>query len=541
VRKISLLATLLVSLSACGNGLNLFIDEDTDFVITYESDTTATLTTNQYGAYFNAVFNLNRSGNYSIRFGSNCASASLSPKVPQSATAAKKQSITVSILITDVAAANNAFLICAADSKNYKSGFYKKEIATSVLQDLAYQQNETTGGSGAALNSGTTSAFQLFQVPQTSPNWSNNSQNRVGGATVVNGVQANYGMFAGIDVNDGYKLKLFVVDRSNHRVLIFNSIPTSNAVNPDVVVGQSSFTVGSANAGLGSTNAAGFASPLSAAVCANGQFFVSDRNNNRVAGFNRVPATNGASMDFVLGQVNFTTNQANQGGTVKANTLQEPYQALCIKSRFYIADTTNNRVLVFNRIPSLSNTSASMAIGQPDLLTNTGNFNWTITSSYLSDPYQIGYDNTSGQFFIAEAVNNRVSVFSAIPSVADTRPNYALGQVSPSQRTSNQGMAAPSQTSLDSPKSLAFRGSKLAVGDQANGRIVFYDLPITQFAPAATHLIGRDNFTDGTVKPVQQATFATGGAALKDILFDGSFIWAQDSGNNRLQVIPLPF
>lgn len=538
-------AFLFLTVTRCGTGLENFLNENKDITITYESDTSATLTTNQHGAYFTVTFKADRTGTYALRYGRDCNTATLSDKLPQMGSINRNTSVVVPILITDVASANYAFLICVADSANYKKASYTKSIPASVLENLAYLQNETTGGSGAAVDSGVTSAFVLFQAAQASPSWTNVTSNRGIASPAQNSASVPYGMFAGIDINDGYKLKFFVSDRNNHRVLIFNSVPTSNSAVPDVVVGQTTFGTAGSNGGFGAPNALGFDGPLNAAVCANGTMFVSDRNNNRVAGYNRVPTANGAAMDFVVGQTSLTAGLANQGGTPNANTLNFPYQAACIQSRLVVADSNNNRVLFYSGIPNATNAFAAFALGQPDLVSNSNaQFDWTTNAQYTIEPYQTGRHETSGQFFVAEPSNNRVLVYGAMPTAAGAKPVYAIGQSSANQRTANQGAGAgvPSQTSLDAPKSIAFRGAKLAIGDEDNERVLFFDLPITGFAPAATHLLGRNSFTDGVSKTAQQATFGVIGLlGLKDLLFDGNYIRVHDGAYHRQQIIPLPF
>jgi len=45
-------------------------------------------------------------------------------------------------------------------------------------------------------------------------------------------------------------------------------------------------------------------------VCSNGKMFVTDRSNNRVLVYNRVPTANGTVADFVIGQPDFSMNTA---------------------------------------------------------------------------------------------------------------------------------------------------------------------------------------------------------------------------------------
>ena len=72
---------------------------------------------------------------------------------------------------------------------------------------------------------------------------------------------------------------------------------------------------------------------------------------------------NGEAAVVVVGQANFTSN-APAGG---ASGLNSPYSNVHVSGgKLYISDYGNNRVLVFNSIPTVDGTSADYALGQPD-------------------------------------------------------------------------------------------------------------------------------------------------------------------------------
>lgn len=86
------------------------------------------------------------------------------------------------------------------------------------------------GGSGVVLDTPLAGPFVLFQDDSTS-----RLPNRGGGVGVTqqNGVNNIYSIGAYVDPNDGNRTKLFVNDRGNHRVLIFNSVPRDATAQPD--------------------------------------------------------------------------------------------------------------------------------------------------------------------------------------------------------------------------------------------------------------------------------------------------------------------
>ena len=75
---------------------------------------------------------------------------------------------------------------------------------------------------------------------------------------------------------------------------------------------------------------------------------VADTNNNRVLIWNSIPTLNGTPPDVVVGQPDFTTNAP---GTSR-ETYRGPQAVWIDGGRLFVADTQNSRVLIYNSIPS---------------------------------------------------------------------------------------------------------------------------------------------------------------------------------------------
>ncbi len=153
--------------------------------------------------------------------------------------------------------------------------------------------------------------------------------------------------------------------------MIYNNEPVANGAAADAVIGQPGFTQSAINQGP-VTTASNFQQPQG--VFTDGtRLFVADSANNRVLVYNSIPSSNGVPADVVIGQPDFVSNKANQGGAVGPNTLNFPYRVYSDGTRLYIADTNNNRVLVYNSIPAANNASADLVIGQASLSANGAN------------------------------------------------------------------------------------------------------------------------------------------------------------------------
>lgn len=174
--------------------------------------------------------------------------------------------------------------------------------------------------------------------------------------------------------------KLIIADSLQHRILIWNTIPIVNNAPADVVIGQADFTSVLPNRGS-SPSASSLYEPTSVLV-ANGKLIISDSENHRLLIYNSIPTLIDQAADVVIGQPDFISNSANRGGSCAINSLRTPFNCSFNANRIYVGDMRNHRILVFDGIPTVNDPNAVMVIGQPDMsscLANqglpAGNFN----------------------------------------------------------------------------------------------------------------------------------------------------------------------
>ncbi|HTK03639.1 MAG TPA: NHL repeat-containing protein [Alphaproteobacteria bacterium] len=233
----------------------------------------------------------------------------------------------------------------------------------------------------------------------------------------------------GVFVYNG-KLFVSVTNSSQNRVLIWNSIPTTNGADADLVIGQTSLTTCT----IPGISASTFNSPRNMVVTDDGKLILDDNGNKRVLIFNSVPTTNGASADIVIGQPNFTSNTPQ----TTANGLSNPQAISFRNGRLFIADLTNNRVLIYNSIPVTNSASADIVVGAPNFTTiNTGT-----SATQLNGV--LGVFATDNQLFVSDATNNRILIF---PNIVST-PGLTLS--SPSDQ-GNGILRLTGTASVDTP------------------------------------------------------------------------------------------
>ncbi len=258
--------------------------------------------------------------------------------------------------------------------------------------------------------------------------------------------------------------KLIASDGNNNRVLIWNSIPTTNAQPADVVIGQIDFTSGSS--GIGPDK---LYYPGGVMVTPDGKLIITDLNNNRVLVFNQIPTVNGASANLVIGQDDLNSNSAGVG----PNKLNGPwYSSVSTDGKLVIADRMNNRILVYNEFPTQNGESADVVIGQDDFYSSTSG----VSDRKMTIPIGVTMSPT-GKLAIGEYTNNRVLIYNEIPDTNGAPADYVLGQPDFNSNTAFNG--GVSEKSMYHPYGINFDlNGRLYVNGRDMHRVMIYgDLP----------------------------------------------------------------
>ncbi len=286
----------------------------------------------------------------------------------------------------------------------------------------------------------------------------------------------------GIAVNpsDG---TLYVADSGNNRVLRFpRPVSQSGRIAPDAVIGQINFTTAT-SAGV---SASTLSTPGGLAIGPNGDLFVADTGNNRVLEF-QAGAGNGASAIRVYGQAGFNSSlKPSQLGTQTLVTPQGVYVDQA--SNLYVTDTGANRALIFSNTQTAppAGAAATFVIGQ-------GNFSGAAGGTGLKTPTGIATDS-NGLIYIADTGNNRVLIFPSLiflPTAGGVASSVVgqsgLGGTSANWDGQNGSATADA---LFGPAGLYLdRQNTLYVGDTGNNRVLQF-LKLAVVVNAATFQTG---------------------------------------------------
>ena len=296
------------------------------------------------------------------------------------------------------------------------------------------------------------------------------------------------------------------------------------------VLGQPDFKSADNNGGLSAASGSSLSSPQG--IFFDGtRLFIADTINNRVLIWSSNPASNNQAADMVLGQGSMTETMPNRGTIATCATLSLPTAVHVNGNRLFVADSGNNRVLVFNNADSLSTgQAADFVMGHANCQeTRPNRFNEAtngVNAGTLSNPTSVFYDGRD--IFIADTDNFRVLIYRGLPPGHGKDANVVIGQ---SEMDANAARAVD-QNTLNKPQGVTVRDDDLLISDTGNHRVlIFTSIPGSNNA-SANFVIGQPDF-----KSASSGTAANRLSNPKQIHGDsGDKLAIADSGNHRVLV-----
>lgn len=311
-----------------------------------------------------------------------------------------------------------------------------------------------------------------------------------------------------------------------------------------LVIGQSDFAGGSVNQG-GSPGANTLDSPVGGAALAGdgSQLFISDTGSSRVLGYNGVPVTNNANANFVIGQPDFTSTTP----ATTAAQLRTPQSVSTSGGVLVVTDTQSHRVVLHAGVPANGPANATVVVGQADMQSSEV----ACDATSLNTP-EAHFVTPDGKLIVADSANNRVLIWNALPTVNAQPPDLVLGQGDFVHCTANDDDqdATPSPDwpphahTMRYPTGIWSDGERLLVADSGNHRVLIWNsFPGANFA-AADHVIGQNSFRRMAPNDDDQdgQTDADGTASARVFSFpfgvwsSGGQIFVADRDNNRVLV-----
>ncbi|HTA44583.1 MAG TPA: hypothetical protein VK789_19180 [Bryobacteraceae bacterium] len=345
-----------------------------------------------------------------------------------------------------------------------------------------------------------------------------------------------------------------------HRVLVYLSGFIAGSPASRILGIQTKQSTGATAAGLG--NALGV-------TAAGTNIMVADTGDNRILVYGAVtswPAESPTQFSppavRVIGQPDLNSALPNQGGQPSAITLRAPVDLASSPTELFVADTGNNRVLVYPGAGSLS--AASRVIGQLDFPYSAANlvvgkefgFSGAASSGLISGSAILDYSATPPHLYVADTLNNRVLGFKDFTHMQNGQAaDIVIGQPDLMRTVVNyptNDPTMPNQQGLDQPTSLAVDSAgNLYVADTFNARILRFPTPFnppgqTSTLEPADLVLGQLDFTSKVTDPTQSTmsapislAFTQDGANAS--VSNSGFLLAADANHNRVLFFQKPF
>lgn len=275
--------------------------------------------------------------------------------------------------------------------------------------------------------------------------------------------------------------QLIITDYNQHIVAIFNSVPSEGKDNRGIVLGEIDDSACSATA---------FSSP-EAAIVADGKLIVVDGHNHRVLVWNAIPTKSHTAPDLVIGQNSFDScveTDDNQDG--KADTVTSDrtfsYPSGIWSDGKKLAVVESGRVLIWNEFPEYNFASADIVLGQEsmveDIFEDLDKVN--VTQQTLI-PYE-GITSNGQQLFVTDSYRNRVLIWDSWPIQDYQAADQILGQsdfIKSAANDINQNGEEDDDLGsfpnralnvFDYPAGLSLSNDTLAVSDVNNRRVLLF-------------------------------------------------------------------
>jgi hypothetical protein len=290
--------------------------------------------------------------------------------------------------------------------------------------------------------------------------------------------------------------RLWINDTSSGRVLMWSAMPEVSFAEAALVIGTADFT----SKGGGCSGPTAIAGGQSQLAARGGKLLVAAPSCNRVMIWNPTPTTNGAPASIALGQPSFTDMASGNGAT----DLDAPNGVWTDGTRLAVVDTGNSRVLIWNRFPTTNKQPADLVLGQPGF--GSSGFPNAPNAATMRLPSSVYSDGV--RLFVADQGNARVLVWRAFPTASGQPADFAIGQ--PNLTSDGRGYGA---SELNEPSDATTAGDHLFVADSRNNRVLVFSPIPTDSGASASFVLGQQSFETNTSGTTQETFYRPWGLA----------------------------
>jgi len=343
---------------------------------------------------------------------------------------------------------------------------------------------------------------------------------------------------------DSVNNRLYVLDKTNNRVLVYNTSTISSGQSASYVLGQPDFTTM-----VQSTTISGISKPKGLALdVAGNRLFVSQEDISRISVFDVTTITNGEDAVNVLGQTDFVSNLNLCGGSPTAGSLCFPggmhYDE--VNNLLYVADTLNHRVLVYDVASITNGEDAINVLGQATFTA----LDSTPSINRMSQPFDVTMGQDGTKLFVSFASNARILIFDVTAITDGENAINVLGQ--DDFISTSMGLTTASSILGAGYVDYDDTNDYLILSSLSGNRILFFDMSSIENNEPAIHVLGQIDFTSiasnyggGAISDGKGGFIYTSGATGVSspsglgLDEDSSFLYVTDTLNHRTLVFDL--
>lgn len=260
-----------------------------------------------------------------------------------------------------------------------------------------------------------------------------------------------------------------------------------------------------------------------------GKLIVADTAQNRVFIWNKMPHSSYQKPDVVLGQLHSTDTQRNCGGEVDAASLLYPSGVWSDGNKLIVADAWNHRVLIWNEFPAQNGQPADVVIGQQDMQHNLPNVEGVGTEASSKNLYwPYGLWSDGKHLWIADTGNRRVLFYENIPTENYTGANKVIG------KNSFEDKDYESENAVWPYSVKVSDDGVLAIADTQYYRVLIWNNWKNAFIKTADAIIGQPDLESCGQNQYRLRPQANTLNWCYDMFIKDGSLWLADTGNSRI-------
>ena len=194
--------------------------------------------------------------------------------------------------------------------------------------------------------------------------------------------------------------------------------------------------------------------------------------------WHQLPESNGQPADVVLGQPDMQLRDENGGGIPNASSMRWCHDITIWEDNLVVTDAGNNRVMIWQGIPTENNTPCAVILGQKqsDLVEMNRGVYFPQANS-LSMPY--GVAAADNLLLVTDTANSRLLAWKkpeSLLSLQGAAADLVIGQKDFQSKGENRDYGLPTRDSLNWSYGINVHNDTAVIADSGNNRVLLWKI-----------------------------------------------------------------